>query len=370
MSKTAKAPPRGGRPGSARAGGGDMTRKAWELTDDRYTFSGRRVLVTGAAGTVGFEIVRQLLAEHAPALVRLFDQNESGLFFADQTLRAALPDINGQTRLLMGDVRDRERLIRAFQGIDVVIHCAGLKSPGLCDYNPFEAVLTNLIGVQNVIAAAIAAGVERVVGLSGTLAANPVGVLGATQLMAERLLSTAHNFSGTPNLVFSAVRFGEVLWSGADLVQTLREQILGGEPIVLPGPDASRFVLGLGDAARLVLAAGLQAQGGEVFVVKMPAMRLMDLAQTLAGRLTPGQPPRFQIARRDPLVGDRLYDELVSESELPQCVDAGDFVVVLPLAREVAPGLRRVLHAPRSDQQVPLTPGGLEAVLRESGALP
>ena len=108
-----------------------MSRKAWELNPERYAFTGRRVLVTGAAGVVGQEVVRQLLAEHRPALVRLFDQNESGLFFAEQTLRAALPESADRLRLLMGDVRDRDRLIRAFQNIDVVIHCAALKSPWL-----------------------------------------------------------------------------------------------------------------------------------------------------------------------------------------------------------------------------------------------
>ncbi len=334
----------------------------WELDGDRFSFADKRVLVTGGAGIVGFELVLQLLAEHGPRLVRLFDQNESALFFADQRLRAVAPTQHVRTRYLMGDVRDRARLVRAFEGIDVVLHTAALKTVRLCEYNPFEAVRTNLLGVQNVMSAALECGVKRVVCASSDQAVNPVNVVGASKLLAERLVSAAQQSSGSTTTAFTSVRFGEVLHKDSELIESLRDALQTGQPIATPFEDATRYLLPLGEAARLFLAAAARARGGEVFVVRMPAVALSELVTALAHHLMPGMTPTFKVEAS--AIGEKAYDELLAEPERTRCYETDDFIVIDGNQRK-----QPFAGAFRSDQTPRLEGGGLEAFLRLSGAL-
>jgi FlaA1/EpsC-like NDP-sugar epimerase len=346
----------------------------WEFDEARFSLSGRKVLVTGAASVLGAEVCRQLVTEHHPALLRLFDQNESGLFFAEQQLRAAAPGSVGRLRTLMGDVRDRERLVRAFERIDVVIHTGTLQHAALCEYNPFEAVQTNLIGVQNVISAAVEAGVQRVVLVSNGAAVDPVGVLGASHLMAERLVTAAYQASGSATTLLTSVRVGPLSHPHADWLLTARDQIRAGTPVVLPRHDERRFLLPLGDAARLVLTATQTALGGEVFVCQSPVVRVRDLLTVLArahhGQITESESAVRSVVSSLPTIADTGSPGLLSESEVPQAYETPDYLVVLPNDRTPTPSLRRVTHPHRVEDATPLTPGGLEAFLRASGALP
>jgi FlaA1/EpsC-like NDP-sugar epimerase len=348
----------------------------WEFDETRFGFAGRRVLVTGAAGVLGYELCRQLVTEHAPALLRLFDQNESGLFHADQALRTVDPACGPRLRLLLGDVRERDRLVRAFEQIDVVIHTATLQNAALCEYNPFEAVQTNLIGVQNVVGAAIEAGVKRVVLVSQGAAVDPVGVLGASHLMAERLVTAAHQASGRAGTVFASVRVGELAYPDAAWVATAVEQFRAGVPVPLPDPESRRFLLPLGDAARLVLTATQTALGGEVFVCRMPALRMRDLLSLLSrahhGTVVERDPtaPGAFVAHSAPAAFDLEPEALLSESEVPHTLETPDFLVVLPTDRPDPPDAPLATHPHRVDAQTPLTLGGLESFLRTASALP
>ena len=346
----------------------------WEFDEARFSLSGRKVLVTGAASVLGLEVCRQLVTEHHPALLRLFDQNESGLFFAEQQLRAAAPGTVGRLRTLMGDVRDRERLVRAFERIDVVIHTGTLQHAGLCEYNPFEAVQTNLIGVQNVISASVEAGVQRVVLVSNGAAVDPVGVLGASHLMAERLVTAAHQASGTATTLLTSVRVGALSHPQADWLLTARDQLRAGAPISLPRDDERRFLLPLGDAARLVLTVTQTALGGEIFVCQSPVVRVRDLLTVLArahrGEVTESETTTRAAPSSLPQASNSDSTALLSEHEIPQAFETPDYLVILPNDSTPTSTLRRVTHPYRATDATPLTPGGLEAFLRASGALP
>jgi len=346
----------------------------WEFDEARFSLSGRKILVTGAASILGTEVCRQIVTEHSPALLRLFDQNESGLFFAEQQHKAAVPASAGRLRTLMGDVRDRDRLVRAFEHIDVVLHTGTLQHAALCEYNPFEAVQTNLIGVQNVVSAAVEAGVQRVVLVSNAAAVGPVGVLGASHLMAERLITSAHKASGSAQTLLTSVRVGPLSHPQAEWLLTACDRLRAGAPVLLPQHDERRYLLPLGDAARLVLTATQTALGGEVFVCQSPVVRVRDLLTVLA-RAHRGQVAEAAAAPQAPApslpaMGDMGPSRLLSESEVPQAYEVADYLVVLPNDQTPTATLRRVTHPYRVEDATPLTPSGLEAFLRASGALP
>ena len=179
------------------------------------------VLVTGGTGSIGSEIVKKVL-EHSPKAVRVLDNNETSLFELEQELNS------NKIRTLIGDIRDNERLMRALEGVDIVFHAGALKHVPLCEYNPFDAVKTNVIGTQNVLNAALDQNVDKVIVISTDKAVNPINVMGATKLLAERLTISANNYTGDKNTVFSCVRFGNVLDSRGSVVPLFKNQLKKG----------------------------------------------------------------------------------------------------------------------------------------------
>ncbi|RLB59290.1 MAG: hypothetical protein DRI34_02350 [Deltaproteobacteria bacterium] len=303
---------------------------------DGSFFYGKRILVTGGTGTVGREIVRQLLAAR-PEVVRVLSRDETKQHQMEHEL-GQRRDI----RLLIGDVRDLERLRLALEGIDLVFHCAALKHVKSCEYNPFEAVKTNIIGTQNVILAALDHRVDKVILTSSDKAVNPTNAMGVSKLMAERLMTAANGMRGPRSTVFASVRFGNVVGSRGSVLPLFVEQIDNGGPITVTDPAMTRFVMSLRQAVTLVLKAAVLARGGEVFTLKMPSVRIIDLAEVLIERLAGGQAVAIRRVGRQP--GEKLHEELLTAEEVSRSEMLEDMFVTypaLPSSRRLPFGGRR-----------------------------
>jgi FlaA1/EpsC-like NDP-sugar epimerase len=287
------------------------------------------VLITGAAGTIGQTLIQQLIKLN-PAEIRLFDNNESALFFLGNQYRST-----GRVTAYLGDVRDDQKLNNITRGVDIIIHTAAFKHVGLSEYNPFEAVQTNINGVKNVVQAALFNQVERVIFTSSDKAVNPTNVMGTSKLMGERIITAANIANPNGNQVFSSVRFGNVLGSRGSVVPIFAGQILRGEEITITDTRMTRFVMTVHEAARLVLEAGMMACGGEVLVTKMPVMRIVDLAQAMIELLTAGQEKANPVTFKyiGALPGEKLYEELMSQEEVRRTKELPTMFSILPAFR-------------------------------------
>ena len=289
--------------------------------------AGKNVLVTGAAGTVGSALIELIVASNCRG-VRALDHGESELFFLFERMRG-----NPAVAPFIGDVRDRERLRMAMSGVDVVFHAAALKHVELGEYNPFEVVETNLRGLDNVIRAALDANVEKVIFTSSDKAVNPTNVMGASKMMGERLMIAANNIRGSHRTRFTSVRFGNVLGSRGSVVPIFAEAAIRGLPLQLTHSEMSRYVMTVGEAGRLVLEAAAMAQGGEVFVTKMRAVRISDLARVVAEELK--RELQSDVVHTQPRVGEKLFEELVAADELERTLETDRLLIVQPLGDSV-----------------------------------
>lgn len=277
-----------------------------------------RVLVTGACGSVGSALVQRLLDDGHTVCV--FDQSEDGLFKLDQELKGA----GGRLRLFLGNVRDEDRVRRAMDGVRIVFHCAALKHVYLSEYNPFEAMQTNIVGTNNVIQAAFAAEVERVVLTSSDKAVNPISTMGATKLLGERLFIGANHFAGIHKTRFSCVRFGNVLNSNGSLLKIFKRQLDDNQPLTITSKRMTRFFISMSQALDLCLDALARMIGGEIFVMNMGSSDIITLAKVVSG----DRPLQFIEIGLKP--GEKIYEELVTENEAPRTVLDGNTYVILP----------------------------------------
>lgn len=289
---------------------------------------GKTVLVTGGSGSIGRELVRDVL-ERRPRALRILSNDEHGVFELQREL-GPRPEV----RYLLGDVRDADRMARAMSGVDVVYHAAALKHVPLCEYNPFEAMKTNVVGTQNCIDAALDAGVGRFVLVSTDKAVNPINTMGATKFLAERLVIDANKYKGASGSVFACVRFGNVLDSRGSVVQVFRDQLLRGERPTVTDPGMTRFVMPIPDATRLILGATGLSQGGEIFILKMPVIRIGDLLAAVAADARPDLDP----AKLDPRLiglreGEKLHEELMTLYESRNALETPDMFIVGGAAR-------------------------------------
>jgi UDP-N-acetylglucosamine 4,6-dehydratase len=289
-------------------------------------YKGKKILITGGVGSIGSELARRLLPLE-PGIVRIFDNNETGLYDLQHELGSR------RVRILIGDLRDRDRLVMALEGIDLVFHAGALKHVPLCEYNPFDAVKTNVIGTQNVLDAALVCGVKKVINVSTDKAVSPTNVMGATKLLAERLTISANYYRGEKKTVFSSVRFGNVLNSRGSVIPIFRRQIDLGGPVTLTHPEMTRFYMDIPSAADLIIRAGMLAQGREIFILKMPAIRITDLAEVMIRELAPrsGHDPssiRLEIiGKRE---GEKLSEELMTEEEAERAYESDEMFIILP----------------------------------------
>jgi len=285
-------------------------------------FEDKRILVTGGLGSIGSEIVKQLLA-YNPKEIRILDNRETELFYA----RVSYSN-HENVRALFGDVRDKERLLKATDGVDIIFHAAAMKHVFVCEYDPFEAVKTNVIGTQNVIECALEHNLERMLLISTDKAVNPSNVMGATKLLAERLVSATCNYRGEKRTKFGVVRFGNVLGSRGSVLEIWESQLKEGKKITVTNPDMTRFFMSIPESVKLIFSATCYAENGETFVLKMPSVRIGDLAEAfleLKGFAT----DYYKIIGMG--AGEKMHEELISESEVSLLMENEDMFVRLPL---------------------------------------
>lgn len=294
-------------------------------------FEHKVILITGAAGTVGKELIEQLLPLN-PREIRALDNNESELFLVGQKYGRT----QQQVTAYLGDVRDYKKMENVCGGVDVLFHCAAFKHVFLAEYNPFDTVQTNLMGVNNVIQAAMHHRVPMVIFTSSDKAVNPTSTMGTSKLMGERLITSANIVSFSGHQIFSSVRFGNVIGSRGSVVPIFLEQIKQGGPVTLTSPEMTRFFMTIKEAALFVIESARIACGGEVFVTKMPVMRIKDLAVAMIELLAPlyGYEPKDLLIETVGIqCGEKLYEELLSGEEINRSLEMSHMFVILPALR-------------------------------------
>ena len=289
-------------------------------------YQGKRVLLVGGTGTVGTAILKKLLNYDLKAL-RVFSRDEHKQF----NLQSDYSD--KRLRFLLGDVRDYERVLRASEDIDIIFNLAALKHVPACEYNPYEAVKTNVLGTQNVIQAAVAQNVERVVLTSSDKAVSPTNAMGATKLLAERLISSATFSQGSSKTMFCAVRFGNIMGSRGSVIPLFKKQILNDRRITLTDPNMTRFMMTCDEAAELTMQAAFNACFGEVFVLKMPVVRMADLADVVIRDVCTKHslsPDKISIDTIGLRPGEKKYEELMTVEESEFAFDIGKMYLISP----------------------------------------
>lgn len=285
---------------------------------ERFDWPNTSVLITGGTGSFGRAFVRLMLREMKPARLVVFSRDE----LKQHEMRLLLPDGRSSTlRYFVGDVRDKDRLYRALHRIDLVIHAAALKQVPACEYNPFEAVQTNILGAKNVIDAAIDSGVKRVVALSTDKAVNPINLYGATKLVAEKLFVQGNAYAGVGGTKFSCVRYGNVVGSRGSVIPLFKEQRKTGR-ITITDKRMTRFWITLEQGVRFVIRCAEHMHGGEVFVPKIPSMRITDLAEEVA--------PGCQIEYTGIRPGEKVHEVLVAEDEARNTLEFEDMFIITP----------------------------------------
>ncbi len=279
-------------------------------------FDGKSILITGGTGSLGNRLVKKLLEEHSPKKIIVLSrdelkQHEMALRFKDESLR-----------FFIGNVRDKERLYRAFNGVDYVIHAAALKQVPAAEYNPYEFIKTNVLGAQNVIDAAVDTGVKKVIALSTDKAANPINLYGATKLCSDKLFIAGNSYAGSQPTRFSVVRYGNVVCSRGSVIPLFNKLKVTG---VLPVTDVkmTRFWITIEKGAEFVLRSLTSMKGGEIFVPKIPSAGILDVAKAIA--------PDARIDEIGIRPGEKLHEILISEENGRETLEYPDYFVIQPM---------------------------------------
>ena len=339
-------------------------------------FKNKRILVTGACGTVGSVLVKQLSGYSSDCEIKGLDNNESELFFTQQEYAN-----NPNMIFFLADVRDKDRLSREMSNINIVFHTAAFKHVVLCEQSPFEAVQTNINGVQNLIAASLENNVEKVIFTSSDKAVNPTSVMGTSKLMGERLMTAANSKSRGNGPVFSSTRFGNVLGSRGSVIPIFKEQISKGGPVTLTDPEMTRFIMSISEAVTLVIESSFISAGGEVFITKMPVIRIQDLAEVMVNELAPEygfSPDDIEIKNIGVKPGEKMYEELMNQEETRRTWELEKYFVVFPAFRNIYqditydyPGIinKTVTKPYFSSEEKPLSKDELKIFLKKNNLL-
>ena len=281
---------------------------------------GRVILITGGTGSFGKRFAKRILENYNPKKVIIYSRDEYKQYWMQQELKKHIPKL----RFFLGDVRDRERLYRAFDGVDIVVHAAALKQVPLLEYNPIEAVKTNIYGAENIINAAIDMGVEKVIALSTDKAVNPVNLYGATKLVADKLFVAANAYAGGKKTRFAVVRYGNVAGSRGSVIPYFLKLVKEGKR-ELPITDfrMTRFWITLDEGIDMVLKAIRDARGGEVFVPKIPSFKVTDLARAIC--------PDCKLVEIGVRPGEKIHEVMITEEDARTTYDYGNYYIIYPV---------------------------------------
>lgn len=283
-------------------------------------FKGKTILITGGTGSIGLGLVKQLL-QCNPKSIRIFANDENSIFETRRTIGE-----NPLFKYMVGDVRDKERLQLAIRNVDIVFHAAAMKHIDICEQNPFDAVKTNVIGTSNILEAAILEKVSKFIFISTDKATNPTSTLGASKLLAERLVLDASSYTENRKTLFAIARFGNVIGSRGSVFQIFYHQIRNGIPLTITDARMTRFIMSISEAASMILQMTHVAQDGEIFILKMPSVRIEDLARAMVDVYKKRYPhtkiPPIKISKTRE--HERFHEFLVTNDELQYCHDVGN----------------------------------------------
>jgi UDP-N-acetylglucosamine 4,6-dehydratase/5-epimerase len=280
-------------------------------------FEGKTILITGGTGSFGTKLIEVLLAHHNPHAIRVFSRDE----LKQSELQRRFADNDEKLRFLIGDVRDLPRLTRAMRGVDVVVHAAALKQVPACEYNPFEAVQTNVVGAENVVSAAIDNGVPMTIALSSDKAVNPVNLYGATKLCAEKIITQGNAYAADSPARFANVRYGNVVGSRGSVIPLFKAQAATGV-LTITDERMTRFWITLEQAVAFVIESLGSMGGGEIFIPRIPSMRVTDIAEALA--------PEAEIRVIGIRPGEKIHEVMLTEDESRHAFEVVNGFVILP----------------------------------------
>lgn len=291
-------------------------------------FRDKIILVAGGTGSIGSEIVNQLL-KYDPRTIRILSNNENELWKTKNIIQNI--DKLDKTRFLLGDIRNYERVKRAMIDVDYVFNAAAIKHVPISEYNPMQAVNVNIHGLENLIGASYEFNVKKMIHISTDKAINPSTVMGATKMIGERLCISRNKAKGSFPLKISCVRFGNVLGSRGSIIPLIKYQIQNGNEVTLTSDRMMRFFMSIEDAVDLVLKSVLYAEGGEIFVLKMPTIRIKDLIEVIVENYAPKlnkNPNQIKIKLIGPRPGEKLDEDLISPIEYDDCRELADMYVI------------------------------------------
>ncbi len=283
-------------------------------------FKGKNILITGGTGSIGMGLAKQLL-RYNPKEIRIFSNDENSIFEAKENL-----GVNHIYKFMVGDVRDKDRLNLAIRNVDIVFHTAAMKHIAICEDNPFDAVKTNVIGTSNILEASIIEEVEKFVFISTDKATNPTSTLGGSKLLAERLTLDAGTYAGKGKTKFAIVRFGNVLGSRGSVFQIFQNQIKMKKPLTVTDKRMTRYIMSISEAASMILKVTKILKGSEIYILKMPSVRIEDLAKGVIhvyGLRFPDYRNTSSLKITKPR-GERFHELLITNEEMPFCHDIGD----------------------------------------------
>jgi UDP-N-acetylglucosamine 4,6-dehydratase len=284
-------------------------------------FKDKTVLITGGTGTFGKAFVSDLLNNHEPKKVIVFSRDELKQFEMKNQMKE-----DSRLRFFIGDIRDKDRLIRAFTSVDYVVHAAALKQVDTGEYNPREFILTNIIGSQNVVDAAIDSGVSKVIALSTDKASSPINLYGATKLTADKLFTAANIYGTNSHTFFSVVRYGNVIGSRGSIIPLFKESAAKGVEILITDKRMTRFWITIEQAVSFVLESFKEMNGGELFVPRIPSMKIIDLAIALA--------PNSKIKEIGIRPGEKLHEEMISSDDSRRTIKQEKKFIISPISPE------------------------------------